>query len=386
MSKLLIPRVHRTRSIARIIGACLGLLGGVMYGEFVLTNAPQFFSPDPVQRRATVVLIAAGGAAFLALAAPRVSIDAFLWIIRFVETVPPGQIVGAGLGLSLALVIAALVAVLLGALPFGIGFIISVSLAIVLTPVGVHLGLRRGNVLNLFLEPRQSEFSSETGFGDKPKPQDGAPIVIDTSVLIDGRIVDVVKTGFIQGRLIIPSFVLEELQRVADSADPVRRSRGRHGLDVVDALKRGDEVVCEILPIDFPETPDVDARLVKLARLRNAALMTQDYNLNRLTQIEGVRVLNLNELANTLKPLAARGEVIEIAIDKEGREPNQGVGYLGDGTMVVVEGGHNRIGKTVTATVSSVLQTAAGRMIFAEITGETRSHSGPTRAPQAGDR
>ena len=200
-----------------------------------------------------------------------------------------------------------------------------------------------------------------------PAPIDGQPVLVDTSVLIDGRIVDVAAAGFVPGRLLIPGFVLEELQRVADSADPFRRQKGRRGLGVVDALQKADDVVCELVDLDFPGTPDVDARLVKLARARGASLMTQDYNLNRLAQIEGVRVLNLNDLANAVKPIVGAGESMAITIVKEGKEPHQGVGYFEDGTMVVVENGRSHVDETVTVTVTTVLQTTAGRMIFATL-------------------
>ncbi len=189
-------------------------------------------------------------------------------------------------------------------------------------------------------------------------------------MLIDGRIVDVAAAGFVPGRLLIPGFVLEELQRVADSADPFRRQKGRRGLGVVDALQKSEDVVVELVDLDFPGTPEVDARLVKLARARNASLMTQDYNLNRLAQIEGVRVLNLNDLANAVKPIVGAGESMAITIVKEGKEPHQGVGYFEDGTMVVVENGREHVDETVTVTVTTVLQTTAGRMIFATIAAD----------------
>ncbi|HAW10883.1 MAG TPA: hypothetical protein DCX12_07445, partial [Chloroflexi bacterium] len=192
------------------------------------------------------------------------------------------------------------------------------------------------------------------------------------SVLIDGRISDVAATGFIQGRLLVAGFVLEELQKVADSGDSLRRSRGRRGLAVVEELKRQVHVTCDVVDDDFPGTPEVDAKLVKLARSREAALMTNDFNLNRLASVQGIRVLNLNDLANALKPMVSSGEGLELTIVKEGKEPLQGVGYLDDGTMVVVEGGRDHLDRQVHVTVTSVLQTAAGRMIFATTATEVR--------------
>jgi uncharacterized protein YacL len=251
----------------------------------------------------------------------------------------------------------------------------------------VHTGTRRRDA---FAEAFRRRAGSQP-LVEEPGPQDGVPIVLDTSVLIDGRITDVAATGFIQGRVLIPAFVLEELQRVADAGDPLRRSKGRRGLAAVDELKRQEHVVCEVIDLDFPGTPEVDARLLKVARARHAALMTNDFNLNRLATVEGVRVLNLNELANALKPIVSSGEGLELTIIKEGREPHQGVGYLDDGTMVVVEGGREHLDRAVHVTVTSVLQTAAGRMIFATVASEERRAAetrprGGSRPTQAGAR
>ncbi len=203
-------------------------------------------------------------------------------------------------------------------------------------------------------------------------------------MLIDGRIGDVAASGFIQGRLLVAGFVLEELQRVADSGDPLRRSRGRRGLAVVEELKRQVHVTCEFVDQDFPGTPEVDAKLVKLAKARGAALMTNDFNLNRLASVQEVRVLNLNDLANALKPIASSGESLDLTIVKEGKELHQGVGYLEDGTMVVVEGGRDHLDHQVHVTVTSVLQTPAGRMIFATAATEQRqaAEGRPRPAPR----
>ena len=369
---------RRARAASRGIGACLGFLGGILYGGFVLSAAPGGLAQDSITAKVSLLLFAVAGAAAIALLAPLVTIDAFFWLQEFLDTSPAADIFGAVIGLLIALVIAAMVSILVAALPYGIGFGISIILAGVLSYVGIRTGRRRQHAFRAMLTPRPGADVGVAVGDAEPQPQDGAPIVVDTSVLIDGRIADVAKTGFIQGRLIIPSFVLEELQRVADSADAQRRGRGRRGLETVDALKRGTHVVCEILELDFPNTAEVDARLIKLARIRNAALITQDYNLNRLASIEGIRILNLNELANALKPIAASGESINVRIVKEGKEPNQGVGYLEDGTMVVVEGGRDHIEETVSATVASVLQTAAGRLIFAQL-----SEARPARAARS---
>ncbi|MCP4649156.1 MAG: TRAM domain-containing protein [PVC group bacterium] len=191
-------------------------------------------------------------------------------------------------------------------------------------------------------------------------------IVLDTSVIIDGRISDLCQTKFVEGRLIISRFVLKELQQIADSADPLKRNRGRRGLDILNKLQKNSKIVVKIHDEDFPEITEVDAKLVKLAKVLDGKVFTNDYNLNKVAELEGVAVLNINELANALKPIVLPGEIMEVKIVKDGKEHNQGVAYLDDGTMVVVEEGRKLIGQTIQATVTSVLQTSAGRMIFAK--------------------
>lgn len=192
-------------------------------------------------------------------------------------------------------------------------------------------------------------------------------IVIDTSVIIDGRITDICKTKFLEGKLIVPRFVLKELQQIADSSDPIKRQRGRRGLEVLNTIQKDLGVHLTIHEEDFPDVPEVDAKLVKLAKLLGAMVLTVDFNLNRVATIQNVRVLNINELANALKPVVFPGETMEIKLIKEGKEHNQAIGYLEDGTMVVVEEGRKFIGQTMKVAVTSVLQTQAGRMIFTKM-------------------
>jgi uncharacterized protein YacL len=196
-------------------------------------------------------------------------------------------------------------------------------------------------------------------------------ILLDTSVVIDGRIADICQTKFIEGRLIVPRFVLKELQQIADSQDPIKRNRGRRGLDVLARLQKTPQVDIKISEEDFADVKEVDAKLVKLAKLIGSKVLTNDFNLNKIAELQGVRVLNINELANALKPVVLPGELLEARLIKEGKEYNQGVAYLDDGTMVVVEQGRNLIGQTVRVLVTSVLQTAAGRMIFAKPENES---------------
>jgi uncharacterized protein YacL len=191
--------------------------------------------------------------------------------------------------------------------------------------------------------------------------------ILDTSVIIDGRIVDIFKTKFVEGRIAIPKFVLRELQQIADSSDPIKRQRGRRGLDMLHTLQKEPGLNIVLHEEDFPETTEVDAKLVKLAKLLGAKILTVDFNLNRVATIQGITVLNINELANAIKTVVFPGEQLQIKLIREGKEHNQAVGYLDDGTMVVVEDGRRFIGQELRVMVSSVLQTQAGRMIFTKI-------------------
>jgi uncharacterized protein YacL len=188
--------------------------------------------------------------------------------------------------------------------------------------------------------------------------------VLDTSVIIDGRIVDICETGFIEGVLVAPQFVLRELQQVADSSDSLKRNRGRRGLDILQKIQKMSNVHVQIVETDFPEIHEVDLKLIELARRMDGKIVTNDFNLNKVAQLRGVQVLNINELANSLKPVVLPGETMRVFVLKEGKESGQGVGYLDDGTMVVVDQGKRALGRTIEVTVTSVLQTTAGKMIF----------------------
>ncbi|MEG0392779.1 MAG: PIN domain-containing protein, partial [Anaerovoracaceae bacterium] len=200
----------------------------------------------------------------------------------------------------------------------------------------------------------------------KTKGGDATPKILDTSVIIDGRISDIMKTGFLEGSIVIPEFVLVELRHIADSSDGLKRNRGRRGLDILNKIQSdyGIEIYNTTGEKALEEIPEVDVKLLKLAQMMNGKVVTNDFNLNKVAGIKGVPVLNINELANTLKPVVLPGEDMSLFLVKEGKESNQAVAYLDDGTMIVVEEGRRYIGKTITVTVTSVLQTSAGRMIF----------------------
>ncbi len=188
--------------------------------------------------------------------------------------------------------------------------------------------------------------------------------ILDTSVIIDGRVADICETGFMDGTMVIPQFVLKELQQVADSADSLKRNRGRRGLDILQKIRKMSGIDVNISEVDFPDVKEVDLKLIELAKVQNAKIVTNDFNLNKVAQLQGVQVLNINELANALKPVVLPGEFMRVFILKEGKEYNQGVAYLDDGTMVVVDNARKLIGQNVDVTVTSVLQTTAGKMIF----------------------
>lgn len=194
--------------------------------------------------------------------------------------------------------------------------------------------------------------------------------ILDTSVIIDGRILDIAETHFLEGPFIIPNFVLREIQLISDSPDPIKRNRGRRGLEMLNKLQQHKGVKVKISYIDYSDTREVDAKLVKLSREMSAKLITNDFNLNKVAELQGVEVLNLNNLTNALKPVVLPGEDIYIDVIKEGKDENQGIGYLEDGTMVVVENGRNLLGKAVRVNVTSIIQTAAGKMIFTRATGD----------------
>ena len=223
--------------------------------------------------------------------------------------------------------------------------------------VGLRLGLKKGEEIHL---------SGWKGFS-KSLPGEENSKILDTSVIIDGRISDIVETGFMEGPLLIPQFVLSELQHIADSSDSIKRTRGKRGLEVLRHVQKQVNVDVRIVDTDYPSVKEVDAKLIELAKEVHGKIVTNDSNLNKVAELQGIDVLNINELANSLKPVVLPGEDMSVKILKEGKEAGQGVAYLDDGTMIVVDNGRRNIGRTVDVTVTSVLQTPAGRMIFARL-------------------
>jgi uncharacterized protein YacL len=232
---------------------------------------------------------------------------------------------------------------------------IQLGLLLLMTYVGLIVGAKKGDMLNL---------AALGGIFGGEKSSKKAFKILDTSVIIDGRIADIAETGFLDGVLVIPQFVLRELQLVADSADSMKRNRGRRGLDILQRIQKMAHLNVQIVEEDFPHVREVDMKLIELAKIYDCKIITNDFNLNKVAQLHGVEVLNINELANSLKPIVLPGETMRVFILKEGKEYNQGVAYLDDGTMVVVDNAKKMISKTIDISVTSVLQTTAGKMIF----------------------
>lgn len=277
-------------------------------------------------------------------------------------------LIGAAIGSILGILGAALMGILIsmqGAVPPNSRAYIIFALLALMAYVGLMVGAAKGEYLDL---AALGGILRERGGKQNFK-------LLDTSVIIDGRIADVAETGFLEGTLVIPQFILRELQQIADSADASKRNRGRRGLDILQKLQAKSNLNVQISEVDSPEIREVDQKLIEMAKQIGAKIVTNDFNLNKVAQLRGVEVLNINELANALKPVVLPGETMKVFILKEGKEQNQGVAYLDDGTMVVVDNARKMIGKTIEASVTSVLQTTAGKMIFGRYNEELRARS-----------
>ncbi len=269
-------------------------------------------------------------------------------------SLPISNYLGAGIGILLGLIIASLLGKAFYTLPDG--DYVSMLITALLAYLGYSIGISKGTA-SLLSELGMPSGRSISGTGKQK--------LLDTSVIIDGRIFDICDTGFVEGALIVPEFILNELQHIADSTDHLKRTRGRRGLDILDKLQKHPSLVVKIIEKDFPKIKEVDSKLIALARDMDAIILTNDFNLNKVAQIQGVTVLNINQLANAMKPTVLPGESLQVRITKQGKEKGQGVAYLDDGTMVVVEQGEELFNKDIEVVVTSILQTPAGRMIFA---------------------
>lgn len=341
--------------VLRFIG---GILAGVSAFQVISNLIDLSRGPSVDLWLVYTICSAAFGIAYLLT--PYVSTRPFFWVRHRIYHATASEVMAAGVGLGFGLLVGALLAFPLSFLPGYLGRVLPIISSALLAYFGVMtLVTHKQGILGVLgLAGRGS---------DRHARPDGRTLLLDTSAIIDGRIADVGRTGFLGGTLVVPRFVLEEIQHVADSADAVRRNRGRRGLEVLNRLQKESACPVEISDMDVDNAVGVDAKLVRLARTLSCSIVTTDYNLNHVAQLQGVEVLNINLLANAVRPVVLQGEEMAVRVVQEGKEPGQGVGYLDDGTMVVVENGRQFLSGTAEVVVTRVLQTAAGRMIFARL-------------------
>jgi uncharacterized protein YacL len=357
------------KTIARIVGTLVAII--IVVGLYFLDRT-QFPDHSSIW---WMVGIAVGSAIVAFIITPYITVVPYGWM----RETSASDLIAAVIGLIVGLIISVLLAIPLANLPGDLGRVLPFVGAVVFSFLGVALAVQRKNdVAHLFQTgflPRRVRERDRDEEHDRGKEQEKTGttpafepvtrILLDTSAIIDGRIADISQTGFVSGVLVVPRFVLNELQRIADSADAMRRNRGRRGLEMLNRLQKDTTVPIEITDADVEGIVEVDSKLVKLGQEWHCPIITNDFNLNRVAELQGVKVLNINELANAVKPVLLPGEDIFIKIMQDGKELGQGVGYLDDGTMIVVEGGRQFMNTQVEVTVTRVLQTVAGRMIFA---------------------
>lgn len=344
--------------ILRLIGAIAGTVGGGMFGAWLANTTGN-------QAETSVVILGLVG--FLAglVLTPFLTTRPVRFVAHHLANMPPEKLTAVIAGIFVGLVAAALLTLPLSLLPTPFGQILPLAAAVVFCYLSIVIFIARRDDLQAFISSFRQNSAPILPSSEVVKKE--AYILLDTSVIIDGRIADIARTGFIRDTLLIPNFILFELQHIADSADPMRRNRGRRGLEILSELQNETIIRTEVRDLDVSEAREADTKLVALARHLRCPIMTNDYNLNRVAEIQGVAVLNVNDLANSVKAVFLPGETLTVKIIQEGRESDQGVGYLEDGTMVVVENGSHLIEATARVTVTKVLQTTAGRMIFARV-------------------
>jgi uncharacterized protein YacL len=345
------------RSI-RILGAALGGLIGIV---LIIQHYAEF-DGGPGEAFLTIPWVVAWTVLGFSLL-PYLTVIPALAVIRSVQLLSTLEFVTAILGLFLGLVLGLLLGLPVAALPEPYGTVAPLA-------VSVFMGL---GMVGLTVAKRHDLLAAAEGLGivrraagEPPSAVDGARVLVDTSAIIDGRIADIAESGFLMGTLVVPRFILDEVQRLADSPDNLRRTRGRRGLEILGRMRKAGLVAVEVTDEDAPGVTEVDSKLVELAKRDGRPILTNDLNLNRIADLQGVRVMNVNSLANAVKPALLPGEELHVRVIQPGKDPGQGVGYLDDGTMVVVEGGAKSIDAELDVMVTRVLQTVAGRMIFAQ--------------------
>jgi uncharacterized protein YacL len=347
-----------TDFVFRIAGAVVGVFLGGLTGDAIA----DFLQVGP---ETYVVVFALIGVLTGLILTPYITIQPLRYVSTQLAQMAPERLVAIILGLFIGLVAAALLSLPLALLGSPLRQILPLVAAAIFCYLGVTILVSRQRDLQAFFSGFRAGPAAQSGSAEHDRFPADQYVLLDTSVIIDGRIADISKTGFIRATLLVPNFILQELQHIADSADPLRRGRGRLGLEVLSNLQNESPIPTQITDMDVSEVRDADSKLVALARHLTCPIMTNDYNLNRVAELQGVTVLNINDLANAVKINLLPGEELKVKIIQEGREADQGVGFLPDGTMVVVEDGRALINKTLNVTVTKVLQTSAGRMIFA---------------------
>jgi len=347
--------------VLRLIGMVVFSVGGWRLGEFLASRPGG--APDDYLRY--VLILSLSGGALGLLVTPWLTTRPFDWIRKRIQQMPAQRLFAMIIGLVVGLVIGALMAIPLAQLPDPFGALMPFLGTVFFGWLGVSIMMMRAGDLTKVLTARQQAHGAPGG----ALAQNERVVLVDSSVIIDGRIEDIAMTGFIQSPLIIPRFVLNEVQHIADSADDMRRNRGRRGLEVLNRMRKNAPIPVRVADMDIEDVYEVDDKLVLLAKQLHCPVLTNDYNLNRVAEIQGVQVLNINELTNAVKAVYLPGEDFRVRIIQEGREPGQGVGYLEDGTMVVVQEAVDYVEREIGVEVTRVIQTAAGRMIFARPLG-----------------
>ena len=361
----------------KIIFTLLGLVIGYIVGEGILAVS-RGFKINVIKGAISTTIFYIFCILLFGIIFYFISPGLYKWISNIIDRMEKNiqrlsaqELILGSLGILIGLIIAAFIGAPFSGIFSGIhpaiGPIIFVLLELIAAIIGAEIFIKKKDDISSTLSIFKKNNLREK---DKEKKSKGlaksSAKVLDTSVIIDGRIFDLCKTGFIEGTLVIPSFVLDELRHISDSSDSLKRNRGRRGLDILNKIQKELEVETEIWEGDFKEIAEVDSKLLKLAQKLGGKVITNDFNLNKVAEFQGVPVLNINDLANVIKPVVLPGEEMKIVVIKDGKESAQGIGYLDDGTMIVVEGGRKFIGEEIFITVTSVLQTSAGRMIFAK--------------------
>ena len=359
--------------LLRGIFSVIGLIIGYFISEILLTIPPiasLAYLSTTIGRIVFVIIICFIFGLILYIISPiiyRGISNLIEYIEKSMQKMSITEIIYGTVGAVIALILMTFIAKPISEIDNRIGPILLILVNIVAAIIGAEIMIKKKEDITALLvnikKPAIKEKKAKDAVKEVVK---GIPKILDTSVIIDGRIFDICETGFIEGPLVIPNFVLDELRHISDSSDSLKRNRGRRGLDILNRIQKELAIETQIVEDDFPKIAEVDAKLLKLAQKMDGKVITNDYNLNKVAEFQGVPVLNINELSNAIKPVVLPGEEMIIDIVKDGKESSQGVAYLEDGTMIVVEGGRKYIGQTTDVIVTSVLQTAAGRMIFAK--------------------